>query len=264
MAISPGTSKRIQKENAIGSVRSITNNPCVSIESGRSATNYYSYVITNTAGESEIHDDDYVVLKGHGLSIGDPLVYNSQAVGTTASGADVNEGLVETTSSGIPAPYKRSTSFNKNQVNIYDNSIRYYTDQEHKLKTGDRLSYEDGSGTAIGGLTNGHVYWVIKKDENNIQLATSKANAEHGTAIDLTTVGTTDDQNWFYVYPDGFTFYVSIKSADHLYLFRTRDEALADTDGNGTGDGVVKATFHNTQGDNNDVQTFACPFGTSK
>ena len=54
------------------------------------------------------------------------------------------------------------------------------------------MTYDNGGGTSIGGLTddNGTTkYYVIKLADGKIQLATSLANAEAGTAIDLTDQG---------------------------------------------------------------------------
>ncbi len=59
----------------------------------------------------------------------------------------------------------------------------------HRLSTGDRLLYDNGGGTAIAGLTDDTVYYVIKVDDNTISLATNAANATAGTAINLTGTG---------------------------------------------------------------------------
>lgn len=63
----------------------------------------------------------------------------------------------------------------------------------HEYETGDRVTYTHGGGTAIGGLTTATDYYVIKVDENNIQLATTLALAYAGTEIALSAgaVGTT-------------------------------------------------------------------------
>ena len=61
------------------------------------------------------------------------------------------------------------------------------TFRNHRFLTGQRVTYTDGGGTAIGGLTDGTVYFIIKVDQNTIQLATNASNAAAGTAIDLTS-----------------------------------------------------------------------------
>ena len=55
---------------------------------------------------------------------------------------------------------------------------------------GQRVTYNNGGGGNIAGLTSGTVYFIIKEDHNNIKLATSASNATAGTAINLTAVGT--------------------------------------------------------------------------
>lgn len=55
------------------------------------------------------------------------------------------------------------------------------------LETGDAVTYSDGGGTAPTGLTDTTVYYVIKTaTANQIQLASSEANALAGTEITLT------------------------------------------------------------------------------
>lgn len=53
----------------------------------------------------------------------------------------------------------------------------------HGLHTGRPFSY---SGTAIGGLTAGSYYYVIRVDENTIKVASSYSNAYNATAINIT------------------------------------------------------------------------------
>ena len=49
-----------------------------------------------------------------------------------------------------------------------------------------KVTYNDGGGTAIGGLSDGS-YFIIKEDQNTIKLASSASNAAAGTAINLTS-----------------------------------------------------------------------------
>lgn len=61
------------------------------------------------------------------------------------------------------------------------------------FETGDALIYTSG-GTEIGGLTSGTTYYAIRVDGNLIQLAASLSDANAGTEINLTAVGSeTDD-----------------------------------------------------------------------
>jgi hypothetical protein len=63
------------------------------------------------------------------------------------------------------------------------------TQNNHRFINGQRVTYST-TGTAIGGLTSGTVYYIIKNDQNSIKLATSAANAASLNAIDLTAIGT--------------------------------------------------------------------------
>ena len=60
------------------------------------------------------------------------------------------------------------------------------TFSNHRFVTGQKVTYNDGGGTAIGGLSDGS-YFIIKEDQNTIKLASSASNATSGTAIDLTS-----------------------------------------------------------------------------
>tara|TARA_B100000886_G_scaffold149170_1_gene101454 strand:+ start:90 stop:1868 length:1779 start_codon:yes stop_codon:yes gene_type:complete len=62
------------------------------------------------------------------------------------------------------------------------------TMSDHRFITGQRVTYNDGGGTAITGLSDG-VYFIIKVDKNRIQLATNSSNAASGTQINLTGLG---------------------------------------------------------------------------
>ena len=59
----------------------------------------------------------------------------------------------------------------------------------HRFVTGQRVTYTDGGGTVITGLTDGTAYFIIKVDQSTIKLATNASNAASSTAIDLTGLG---------------------------------------------------------------------------
>ena len=69
-------------------------------------------------------------------------------------------------------------------VSISGNTLFF---RNHRFVNLQRVTYADGGGTAIGGLTDGTAYFIIKVDQNTIKLATSSSNAAAGTAIDLTS-----------------------------------------------------------------------------
>jgi hypothetical protein len=58
----------------------------------------------------------------------------------------------------------------------------------HKLLTGTKFTYTAG-GTVLGGLSNATAYFAIVVDANTLKVASSLANAQAGTAIDLTGTG---------------------------------------------------------------------------
>ena len=64
------------------------------------------------------------------------------------------------------------------------------TQSLHRFVQGQRVTYTNGGGGNIGGLTSGTVYYIINDGENTIKLATNSSNAASGTAINLTAVGT--------------------------------------------------------------------------
>jgi len=68
-------------------------------------------------------------------------------------------------------------------VSISGNTLTF---NNHRFVTGQKVTYNDGGGTAIGGLADGS-YFIIKEDQNTIKLASSASNATAGTAIDLTS-----------------------------------------------------------------------------
>jgi hypothetical protein len=64
-----------------------------------------------------------------------------------------------------------------------------FTKVAHGLTTGQAVQYSRGSGTAIEGLDEGGFYHVIRVNADNFKLATTLANANAGTAIDILQVG---------------------------------------------------------------------------
>ena len=84
----------------------------------------------------------------------------------------------------IPAPTVRTIATAK--VTTGTNSIEIAS---HNMRTGTEVKYQDGSGTALAGLTDNTSYFVIRVDEDNIKLGSSLSNAQAGTAINLTGTG---------------------------------------------------------------------------
>ena len=59
----------------------------------------------------------------------------------------------------------------------------------HRFLQGQRVTYSNGGGGNIGGLTNGTAYFVTRDTANTIKLATSLSNANNNTNINLSSVG---------------------------------------------------------------------------
>ena len=60
---------------------------------------------------------------------------------------------------------------------------------QHRFITGQKVTYSDGGGTVITGLTDGASYFIIKEDQTKIKLANTASEASNATAIDLTGLG---------------------------------------------------------------------------
>ena len=56
----------------------------------------------------------------------------------------------------------------------------------HGFQTGEQVTYANGGGGSVGGLTTATDYYIIYVDSNTVSLATSSHLAEVGTAITLT------------------------------------------------------------------------------
>ena len=60
---------------------------------------------------------------------------------------------------------------------------------DHRFVQGQRVTYNNGGGSNIGGLSSGTAYYVIYDTAHTIKLATSASNAASLTAINLNAVG---------------------------------------------------------------------------
>ena len=83
-----------------------------------------------------------------------------------------------------------TTTFNGSSADVVNHSADTITINNHRFLTGSRVTYTNGGGGNITGLTNGTVYFTIKVDHNTIKLATTAVRAAGGTAINITGTGT--------------------------------------------------------------------------
>ena len=80
-------------------------------------------------------------------------------------------------------------TFDGSDSSIISTTNDTITLNNHRFITGQRVTYST-TGTAFGNLISGNVYYIIKYDQNSIQLALSYANAMSGTYIQITGPGT--------------------------------------------------------------------------
>jgi hypothetical protein len=73
---------------------------------------------------------------------------------------------------------------------VVDTAEDELTIGSHTFLTGQKVTYTNGGGSDITGLTDSTDYYVIVVDSTTVQLASSRANALAETAIDLTAAGT--------------------------------------------------------------------------
>ena len=82
-----------------------------------------------------------------------------------------------------------TSTFNGSDANIVSVSADTIIINNHRFLTGSRVTYTNGGGGNIGGLSTGTVYFTVKVDHNTIRLSTSASNAAAGNVINLTTLG---------------------------------------------------------------------------
>ena len=81
-------------------------------------------------------------------------------------------------------------TFDGSSASVVSTSNNTITQNNHRFITGQRVTYTNGSGTDIGGLTDGTAYFIIKNDTNTIKLAANASDATNNIAISLSSVGT--------------------------------------------------------------------------
>ena len=107
-----------------------------------------------------------------------PYIGNYHVTGDTAS----NFRLLDDISSF-------TQTFNGGTASIVDVSNDRIKLPEHRFVTGQRVTYGNGGGSDIGGLSNAGVYYIIKYDRDHIRLAASSSDAFNNVAVSLSSVG---------------------------------------------------------------------------
>jgi len=119
-----------------------------------------------------------ITLSDHGFTEGDALVYRT----------DPNiVSRVPTAHTTVFDPATFAIPFDPTDTaqTIVDLDADAIHIPAHGLVRGQKVTYYDGGGTAIGGLTDEAGYFVIVMDEDNLRLASSYENALAGTVVDL-------------------------------------------------------------------------------
>lgn len=118
---------------------------------------------------------------GSTLQTGYDVYYVTRAI---VGGEDFStENSRQTYADGIAAGYFTATTFNgATAVEVVADSDAI-TLNAHPFVTGQKVTYANGGGTSVVGLTTATDYYVIKVDANTIKLATTAGNAAAGTAI---------------------------------------------------------------------------------
>lgn len=84
-------------------------------------------------------------------------------------------------------------TFDGSSASVVSTSNDTITYNNHRFITGQRVTYTDGSGSPIGNLSDGGVYYIIKNDQNTIKLAANASDAANNISIDLNALGTGTD-----------------------------------------------------------------------
>ena len=82
-----------------------------------------------------------------------------------------------------------TATFNGSASSVVDTTNNTIRVPEHRFIQGQRVTYTNGGGGNIGGLTSGTAYFVIFDSASTIKLATNATNAANSTAINLSSVG---------------------------------------------------------------------------
>ena len=83
-----------------------------------------------------------------------------------------------------------TTTFDGSNAAVVSQTADTITLNNHRFLTGSRVTYSNGGGGNITGLSNGTAYFTIKVDHNTIQLAANASDAAAGNKINITGTGT--------------------------------------------------------------------------
>jgi len=107
-----------------------------------------------------------------------PYIGNSHVVGDHTSNFKVLDDISSHTA-----------TFDGSVASVVSTSAETIKILNHRFVQGQRVTYNNGGGGNIGGLTSGTAYYVIFDTTHTIKLATSSTNAINSNAINLSSVG---------------------------------------------------------------------------
>ena len=142
--------------------------------------------MASVPGGNALNTNVFGVSEAESLAGGDNLTsigVSTVTLGTQSSigGATYNGSAPTVT---VAAPTIRTIA-----TSMVSTSAESITQTAHGMRTGTKLTYQDGSGTALAGLTDNTAYYVIYNTADTVKLASSLSNANAGTAINLTGTG---------------------------------------------------------------------------
>ena len=82
-----------------------------------------------------------------------------------------------------------TATFDGSATSVVSTSAETIRIPEHRFIQGQRVTYNNGGGSNIGGLTSGTAYYISFDSANTVKLATSLANANNNNVINLSSVG---------------------------------------------------------------------------
>ena len=107
-----------------------------------------------------------------------PYIGNSHVVGDHTSNFKVLDDISSYTA-----------TFDGSAGAVVSTSAETIKIPNHRFVQGQRVTYNNGGGGNIGGLTSGTAYYVIFNTNHTIKLANSSTNATNSNAINLSSVG---------------------------------------------------------------------------
>ncbi|NEU80298.1 DUF4347 domain-containing protein [Nostoc sp. UIC 10630] len=183
-----------------------------------------------------VNNDDGTITfnQDHGWQTGDAVVYRTDSTVKKEAGMTrfSNFALADATLSFDPT----SSVEEEPSIDVANNLI--FFNEIHNFVTGQGVRYSNGGGSNLGGLSNNTDYFVINSGDNNIQLATTRANALAGVAIDLTSAGTGTSHSFLTN---------AVDLADNLFVvenhdFQTGQKVTYVTDGGNAVSGLTNQT----------------------